>query len=334
MRCGEHNYAQVISSYDAFLRVTSLTEHLVPQLVLRFGAMPTSKSLLLYLQHDATCPHVIIDGQSGWNEPTQFAAEVVHVDEVAFCHTLLSTLDVSCNPPDHTWLTTWQHADQVTQQALHAAIQDFKQPFEGRIFTELAEILPEGATLYVGNSMPVRDLDTFFWGKQRSLRIVANRGANGIDGVISSALGFSTASPKSEPVILVIGDLSFYHDLNGLLAAHLHHLNLTIVLVNNDGGGIFSFLPQSTYSEHFEHLFGTPTGLDFRPVVQMYGGKFQRAETWQDFHMAVDHALTLGGLHVVEVATQRSSNVSMHRHLWHIVEQAVACTSGSEGLKR
>jgi 2-succinyl-5-enolpyruvyl-6-hydroxy-3-cyclohexene-1-carboxylate synthase len=121
----------------------------------------------------------------------------------------------------------------------------------------------------------------------------------------------------------VIGDLSFFHDLNGLLAAHLHKLNLTVVLVNNDGGGIFSFLPQAAYPEHFEQLFGTPTGLDFRPVVQMYGGEFQRVQDWQAFREAVQLGVTAGGLHVIELATERESNVRMHRQLWQVVERAL-----------
>ena len=172
--------------------------------------------------------------------------------------------------------------------------------------------------------MPVRDLDTFFWCSERRLRILANRGANGIDGVISSALGASAAAEQQEVTVLVIGDLSFFHDLNGLLAARLYQLNLIIILVNNDGGGIFSFLPQSAYPEHFEQLFGTPTGLDFRPVIQMFGGIFQRTETWEEFRKSFRCGIDSGGLHVIEVPTERTSNVSMHRHLWQIVAHAIS----------
>src|SRR5438105_2513417 len=185
------------------------------------------------------------------------------------------------------WVTMWKEAVKVTRQTLQNAIQDFSEFFEGRVFTELAGLLPGGTTLYVGNSMPVRDLDTFFWSSEQHIRVMGNRGANGIDGIISSALGASAAAAQHEPTVLVLGDLSFFHDLNGLLAARLHQLNLTIVLVNNDGGGIFSFLPQAAYPEHFEQLLWTPTELDFRLAVQMYGGQFQRAETWEQFSKTV-----------------------------------------------
>ncbi len=267
----------------------------------------------------------MIDEHGAWEEPAQLATEMLHTDPAVLCHALLAALDNSEPRPVKAspWLATWQQADSVTREALHATIQDFQQPFEGRIFTELTELLPDRANLYVGNSMPVRDLDTFFWGSERRLRLVGNRGANGIDGVISSALGFSAASPRDESTVLVIGDLSFFHDQNGLLAAHLHDLNLVIVLVNNDGGGIFSFLPQAAHPEHFEQLFGTPTGLDFRPIVEMYGGHFERAASWEQFRIAVSRGIVSGGLHVVEVVTERESNVQMHRHLWRVVDAAL-----------
>ncbi|HEV2473801.1 MAG TPA: 2-succinyl-5-enolpyruvyl-6-hydroxy-3-cyclohexene-1-carboxylic-acid synthase, partial [Chthonomonadales bacterium] len=310
-RCGGHDLEQVISSYDAFLRVDAFVERAAPELVLRFGAMPTSKPLLLYLKRYAACPLIVIDGHGTWEEPTQLAAEVIHSDPPAFCQNLLAALGdqhEQGEPPavdGGTWLATWQRAERVTRQALQEAMQGFRQPFEGRVFTELARLLPDSATLYAGNSMPVRDLDTFFWSSKRRVRMMANRGANGIDGVVSSALGASAVSGEEEPTVLVIGDLSFFHDLNGLLAARLHRLNLTIVLVNNDGGGIFSFLPQAAYPEHFEQLFGTPTGLDFRPVVQMYQGHFQRVDNWEEFGEALLEGFSAGGLRVIEVPTER-----------------------------
>lgn len=324
LRCGNHNRRQILSSYDAFLRLDSFVARVQPQVVLRFGAMPTSKPLLLYLQRYADCQHIVVDGQGGWNEPTQLATDVIHADPVALCLDLLQHFPVPVEETEEarSWLHTWQHADLVTRQALHQAMQDFSQPFEGRIFSELAELIPADSTLYVGNSMPVRDLDTFFWGGRRPVHILGNRGSNGIDGLVSSALGASAAAP-SAPTILVIGDLSFFHDLNGLLAARLHRLNLTVILVNNDGGGIFSFLPQAAHPEHFEQLFGTPIGLDFQPVVQMYGGTFQRVATWEEFRAVFGQSVGADGLHVIELQTERASNVNMHRQLWHVVEQAL-----------
>ena len=125
------------------------------------------------------------------------------------------------------------------------------------------------------------------------------------------------------PLVLVVGDLSFYHDLNGLLAAQRYGLDATIVLLNNDGGGIFSFLPQATYADHFEELFGTPTGLDFRPAVEMYGCGFERVETWPDFRAAVATSLASPGVQVIELRTDRARNVELHRRAWAAVAEAV-----------
>ncbi len=334
LRCGDQDAGIVLSSYDAFLRIHSFTERAQPALVLRFGAMPTSKPLLLYLKRYASCPLVVIDGHNGWDEPTQLASTLIHADPATLCQSLFSTLMQSDEQPSSSkeWIAMWQSADRVARQTMQATINTFDQFFEGRVFSELANLLPDETTLYVGNSMPVRDLDTFFSRTSQRVHIMGNRGANGIDGVISSALGASAGagtrfSPsggrQGKPALLVIGDLSFFHDLNGLLAARLHKLNLTIVLINNDGGGIFSFLPQAAYPEHFEQLFGTPTGLDFRLAVQMYGGHYQKVESWEQFREQVGQGLESGGLHVIEVQTERASNVQMHRQLWEVVGQAL-----------
>ncbi|GAC1586316.1 MAG: 2-succinyl-5-enolpyruvyl-6-hydroxy-3-cyclohexene-1-carboxylic-acid synthase [Ktedonobacteraceae bacterium] len=334
MRSNIHDSSYILTSYDAFLRIDTFVETLQPELVLRFGAMPTAKPVLTYLKRYPSCPLIVIDGNEDWPEPTQLAIELLHAEPVALCEALVGT-NVSHTSwhnttleggmkqtrTDDTWLATWQQADERTRQALQAMIQDFTVPFEGRVFTELAHLLPDGALLYTGNSMPVRDLDTFFWGSEHAIRIMGNRGANGIDGIVSSALGASAVA--SGPNVLVIGDLSFFHDMNGLLAAKLHQLDVTIIVVNNDGGGIFSFLPQANYPEHFEQLFGTPIGLDFSHSAAMYGGHYQRVADWEQFRIAVERGMQNGGLHIVEVTTERESNVRMHRQLWQSVTHAL-----------
>jgi 2-succinyl-5-enolpyruvyl-6-hydroxy-3-cyclohexene-1-carboxylate synthase len=121
----------------------------------------------------------------------------------------------------------------------------------------------------------------------------------------------------------VIGDLSFYHDMNGLLAAKMHKLDATIIVINNDGGGIFSFLPQAAYPEHFEQLYGTPTGLDFSHVAALYGASFHRMQAWDDFREAVTKSFDAPGLKIIEVPTDRQKNVEMHRDIWKAVSEAL-----------
>lgn len=317
---------QIITSYDAFLRDPAFVRAAAPEIILRFGAMPTAKPVLQYLQQYAGCPLIVVGVENTWDEPTQLASEIVRGSPVQISVALTATaraiMEEAPRREPNAWLARWRAANRATIDALRAGIAEFSDPFEGRVFTELAELLPEPATLFVGNSMPVRDCDTFFWGAP-GVGIMGNRGANGIDGIISTALGVSAGQPD-HPVVLVIGDLSFYHDMNGLLAAKLHKLNLTIVLVNNDGGGIFSFLPQADHPDHFEQLFGTPTGLDFAPAVAMYGGRFTRATDWAQFREAVTQGITRGGLHVVEVRSDRVRNVAQHRALWQRVHAALS----------
>jgi len=250
------------------------------------------------------------------------ASDVLHVDPRVLCDALSSGLPVE-QTNDADWAASWLRANAAARRAIAEHLATVHELFEGKVFSSLPELLPEGTVLYAGNSMPVRDLDTFLPTSSQALRCLSNRGANGIDGVVSSAFGASAASVGR--VVLVIGDVSFYHDLNGLLAARKHELDLLVVLINNDGGGIFSFLPQAdTDSANFELLFGTPHGLDFRPFVEGHGGHFARVSDWPGFASAVADGLVRGGLRVIEVPTERTRNVVLHRDVWRVVSQALA----------
>jgi 2-succinyl-5-enolpyruvyl-6-hydroxy-3-cyclohexene-1-carboxylate synthase len=163
--------------------------------------------------------------------------------------------------------------------------------------------------------MPVRDLDAFGAGDTRGINVMANRGANGIDGVVSTALGAAAAARDGSggPLVLVIGDLALYHDMNCLLAAKLHSLDATIVVLNNDGGGIFSFLPQAADQRFFEQLFGTPHGLDFEPVAALYGATYYRAQDSTSLRRGISAGIDTGGLHLIELRTDRARNAVLHR---------------------
>ncbi len=315
VRTGPHHDALIIDSYDAFLKDASISALLEPEVIIRFGAMPTAKSFLLYAQRHGETRSILVDGDGGWNDPALHANLVVHADPVRFCERLADGLSSAGFQPLPGWSADWIQIDQSTRGTMTGIVDGFSEMFEGRVFQELARVLPEDSTLYAGNSMPVRDMDTFFPGGPERIRFLSNRGANGIDGVVSSALGASTVA--GGPTVLVIGDLSFYHDMNGLLAAKLHDLNATIVLVNNDGGGIFSFLPQAERPEHFEALFGTPHGLDFQPAATLYGLEYQVASTWDGFKTAVSASIGQPGVQVIEIpAPDRTTNVNLHRQIW------------------
>jgi 2-succinyl-5-enolpyruvyl-6-hydroxy-3-cyclohexene-1-carboxylate synthase len=317
VRRGAHDLSAVIDAYDAFLRDEQATDGLAPRVVLRFGGLPTSKPLLQYLQRNSAARHILID-PGGWREPTGLARDVLHVDPRLLCDALSKIAPAQ----SMDWLSTWTDLNCRARAAINHHLDEVDELFEGKVFSELSALLPAGSVLFAGNSMPVRDLETFLPAGEKEVRCLSNRGANGIDGVVSSALGTSAAG--GGPVVLVIGDVSFYHDMSGLLAARKHGLDLLVVLINNDGGGIFSFLPQAeTASEHFETLFGTPHGLDFRPFVEGYGGRFVRVEDWPGFLEGVAEGLARGGLQVVEVPTERTRNVELHRQVWRAVSASL-----------
>lgn len=315
VRSGKHEKENVLECYDAFLRNEEI-QNLQPDIIIRFGAMPVSKALTQYIQSRTSAVHLVIE-KGGWRDPALIASEMIYADEVSVCRQL--TAFASANQRETAWLRMWRELNALAREHLSYAGLD-EEPFEGRVMMELADVLPDQSALFVGNSMPIRDVDTFFLTRDKKINILANRGVNGIDGTVSTALGAST---HYEPLVLVLGDLSFYHDLNGLLAAKLHNLNATIVVINNDGGGIFSFLPQYAEKKHFEALFGTPLGLDYEHVVNMYHGVFSRPKTWEQFRSAVANGISSNGLHVIEIRTNRESNLQMHRALWATISTSV-----------
>ncbi|RID86571.1 2-succinyl-5-enolpyruvyl-6-hydroxy-3-cyclohexene-1-carboxylic-acid synthase [Peribacillus asahii] len=316
LRSGTHKQEQIIETYDTFLRDDVAKEMLNPDLVLRFGAMPVSKALLLFLKKHHSAKHLVVDDGAGWREPAGLATNMIYSEISTFCSDMLNQLS---GIRDLTWLQRWQAVNTATKEALYS-LRDDAELSEGKLFLLLNELMPTHSTLFVGNSMPIRDLDTFFFNNEKQIRTLANRGANGIDGVVSTALGVSTVS---EHTVLAIGDLSFYHDMNGLLAAKLQKKNMTILLINNDGGGIFSFLPQANEKEYFELLFGTPHGLDFAHAAALYGAKYNKVKNWEEFGQVFTQSFTIPGLKIIEVSTERESNLVKHRELWNFVSQEI-----------
>jgi 2-succinyl-5-enolpyruvyl-6-hydroxy-3-cyclohexene-1-carboxylate synthase len=323
VRWGTHDRKSVVDAYDAVLRHERTAQSLAPDLVIRIGGTPTSKALHQYLERQSTAALIIV-AESQWPDPSLLAEEMVRADPVVACAQIARSISPE-NLRDNSWLDRWISADRIARHALDQYACTLSEPFEGAALADVVTVVPDGATLFVSSSMPVRDLDAFATGDKRSIRVMSNRGANGIDGVVSTTLGAAAASKSGGegPLILVIGDLAFYHDMNGLLAAKLHGIDVTVIIVNNDGGGIFSFLPQAEHPDHFEKLFGTPHGLDFEPVAAIYGGAYQRARDSASLRRCVGDAIAAGGLQLVEIRTDRACNVTLHREAWETVRAAL-----------
>ena len=317
LRSGQHSLENIIETYDTFLRVDDAKSFLKPDVILRFGAMPISKALTIFLKENGSAEQYVIDGGGGWRDPSALSTNMIFCNESLFCEKLLSyTVPNSSSE----FLMKWKKINELTKGNM-TALRDITELSEGKLFYQLAEMVPEGATLFVGNSMPIRDLDSFFLNNNKEIKVMANRGANGIDGTVSTALG---AALYSKSFYLVLGDLTFFHDLNGLIAAKLYNIDINILLVNNNGGGIFSFLPQSEHSKNFELLFGTPLDLEFEHAVKMFKGEFTKIEDWAHLESEMMKATNQTGLKVYELRTNRDVNRDEHREFWSFVSREIS----------
>ena len=353
LRTGPHDRGHVITHADQLARPGSWIDAHAPDLVLRTGAMPTSKPIVELLAR--VRPEILVlDGDAGWREAALVPATFIHADVVATAEAVAGILgaggaggaggaDPGTTGADpgadsgttgarevSSWTTAWLDADRVAGDAMDAWLAALDEPFEGVPYPALAEALPDGAVLWAASSMPVRDMDAWLPATYRSITVRSNRGANGIDGVVSTALG--SAAVADGPVALVLGDIAFLHDLNALVAARLHGLSATIVVVNNDGGGIFSFLPQAQPAaavpgtglpEHYEELFGTPHGVDLGPIVTALGGE-HRLLGPADIGAAITDSVGRPGVRVLELRTDRARNLQLHRDVAAVVARALA----------
>jgi ketosteroid isomerase-like protein len=280
--------------------------------VLRLGDMVTSKAVREWLAADPAPRQVVVDPEGGWNEPTTRAEQMVRVDPAALCRALVEEVEPD---PEPGWLDLWTRLARTTDVVIERFLESLgDELFEPRVYRELGSLLPAGSTVYVASSMPIRDLETFLPTLPQPLVFLSNRGANGIDGLVSSGLGAAAVGGRT---YVLIGDLGLYHDMNGLLAVKRCGVDATIVVLNNGGGGIFDFLPIAEHRDGYEELFATPTGLDFEKVASLYGLRFTRLGSYDQ----LEEALARPGL--VEVPLDRRRNVELHRELFARVSEAL-----------
>jgi len=292
LRAGPHDRSRVIAAGDALFRKGRIPG--LPEAILRLGAPPTSRAFTAWLEEHPQVPQIVVD-EVGERDPSRTARLMITADPVGFAEAL------SVEPAAAGWAEAWTDADGNARGALAG----LPFPSEPAVVQTLAERLPAHSNLYVASSMPVRDVDLFFPCVDRPVRMLANRGANGIDGLVSSGLGASAAGAAT---FVLAGDLSALHDLGALATAARLRLPVTIIVVNNDGGGIFSFLPQSKLPRHFERVFSTPHGLSFVPVAEALGLRAIGVERYDQFVSALGEPGPL----LIEVMTDRDANVRLH----------------------
>ena len=316
---GARRGTAAIAHYDALLRDGDWAAAHAPELVLRFGDLPTSKPLRQWLAAAPDALQIAFDPEGAGQDPAGVVATVIDGDPEAWARTLVKRGPRRRHGED--WLADWHAADRGASAAIATTLGAAAGLSEPRVAAELGALLPAGATLVVSSSMPVRDVETFFPVRAQPFRVLANRGANGIDGQVSTAFGVAAAS--SGPVVLLCGDVALLHDLGGLVAARrLDGLRLTIVCLDNDGGGIFHFLPVAGEGEPFEQHVATPHGVDFTHAAALAGFDFASPDTPDAFRDALSGALAGDRSTLIVVRTDREENVTLHRAVWEAVRPA------------
>lgn len=293
-----------IDQYDAILKNDAFKKVAVPNVVVRFGAQPVSKPLMLFLKSCKPSVFIVVDESPIFRDSLHIATHHVQVEAGALW---IKTLEKASSK----YADSWSQANEIATNHVDSYIQN--ETDEGALAGMLFETLQDNSYLFASSSMPIRDLDTFFNKTAKDIQLYANRGTNGIDGVVSTAIGAQAA--LNRPGYLLIGDLAFLHDLNGLIVTRFHRTDMTIIVMNNDGGGIFSYLPQSTETNYFEHLFGTPTGLKFSHIAAMYNAQYSAVHSKEDFKAALTGE-KLKDIRIIEVFTNRQVNTETHRKLW------------------
>ena len=303
-----------VAHYDALLRDPGWASAHAPDLVLRFGDLPTSKPLRSWLAGLDDALQVVVDPEAAWQDPAGAVATIAPADPRTLAEAL--TGRVRRRGRDRGWMEGWRRADRAAAAAIGAALTPHGLS-EPRVAAELGVRLPRAATLVVASSMPVRDVETFFPVRDDPPRVLSNRGANGIDGTVSTAFGVAAAARG--PVVLLTGDVALAHDVGGLLAARRLGLGLTVVLLDNDGGGIFNFLPVAREGADFEEHVATPHGLDFAHAAALYGCAFEDATSPEALRAALDRALEAPATTILRVRTEREANRALHEEVWAAV---------------
>lgn len=292
----------VISTYDALLAGQALWNELKPDCVIQFGQIVVSKRVQQMIASWTDVEYIEVNPTMDSMNPTGKTTMHMQASIDVFTH-----LHGKNNSSD-TYLNIWRRLDQAGKKQLSTAI-DEPHCFEGRTIRELQKQIPEDGQIFVANSMTIRDFDYFWFSGESKAVLYGNRGVNGIDGTISTALGLAA---NGRPTYLVTGDLSLFHDLNGLAVAKTHNLNLTIILHNNDGGGIFEYLPQKG-TKHFDYLFSTSQGLDYSGAAKLYGCGYTKISSSDELSSVLANVSQETGVHIIEIPTNREYSRELHK---------------------
>ena len=306
--------ATVVSNADVLLRDLNTAQSMTPQVILRFGEPPVSKVVNTWLR-ESKCTYLAVSDTLQLIDPDRIISEHVVARASQVCESLNSVVQAKS---ETSWNKEWAKLQTLCSAVLDSMWNDFSDLTEPLVARTITDVLPQDASLVLSSSMPVRDVE-WFSAPRSGLRVLSNRGVNGIDGVVSTAVG--VAAESGQVTALLIGDIALLHDTNGLLNLVQRKVDLKIVVVDNKGGGIFSFLPQSTTldQERFEQLFGTPHDVNIAQLVQAHGLPCTTVGTVAQ----LKGALGRSGSSVIIVNTDRRQNVADHDAVYAAVAKAL-----------
>jgi 2-succinyl-5-enolpyruvyl-6-hydroxy-3-cyclohexene-1-carboxylate synthase len=308
---GARRGPNALSAYQYLLATPEFVQGRRPDLIVSAGRPGLSRAQMAFLGAGSARRHVVVAQEAGrWADPQRAATDVASAIR-------LTGIPRSPDPGRHAWLDGWQRADEAARRAVDAVLDDDENLTEPRLARDLAGALPQGALLWCGSSQPVRDIDCGLL-PRADLRVLASRGASGIDGTTSSAIGAALA--HGGPAFALLGDLTFLHDAAGLaLGPDEPRPDLCLVVVNNDGGGIFSALEQAAFPGSFERLFGTPHGADLKHLAAAFGLPYQRLEQPGDLTKALQGT----GLRIVEAQTSRAAGTELRARLRAVAAEVI-----------
>jgi len=303
----------IICNYDAMFRSDSFLKVFLPEIILHFGRTSTSKGMEEFFGKHSPLK-IMINEDGDFFDPTR-KGKSYKSSPSHFCKSIVECLRVDKILRDKAqWLEPYLYADQLLDMLKHKIL--FKSPFlnEIRIINEFLDSVPVNSSIMLSNSLPVRDFDYWASCSSKHLTIFNNRGASGIDGIISTALGI--ASVKKEPVFLITGDLAYYYDLNAFMTAQKYSIPLIIILINNNGGGIFNSLPVSRYTKFLQEYLITPHQLNFEKLTNAFGVGYSKVKTWKGFRDSLNTAVAKKKPVVIEIQTDAVRSLALRKLYW------------------
>jgi 2-succinyl-5-enolpyruvyl-6-hydroxy-3-cyclohexene-1-carboxylate synthase len=332
LRFGKHRKENILFSFEGFLRSMYFNGKYQPEIIIQFGRTVTSKALELYLEK-STAIRFMINEYGDWFDPANRSNASFACKPYLFCEKMITyfeqkKINRNSDPKAaNLWTKLFDDADRLSLKIKGKIICNSRFPNECRVIEELVNLLPENSNLMISNSMPIRDFDYFAPVIKKNITVFNNRGASGIDGITSTALGLAAAD-EGRPTILLTGDSAFYYDMNALLAAKKYKIPLIIILINNNGGGIFEVLPISKFGKVFDEYFVAPHNLDFSPFVNAYGGTYSLIKSWDNFRTEFNKALKSKDFSVLELQTTASASLKLRQTYWNEVNKSLANLKG------